>query len=210
MELWATENNMPDAGFFTQLGLVAIINFLDTELCESFRVEMESAVDFPATVRAGREDVVDETVRRVSKVKVSPESKLLLDARLREVQPEMERHFGVTLRGFEKPQFLVYREGCFYTPHQDSTDDDEAEDYFKQRKVSVVIFLNDESDTAQRDSYGGGRLTFYGLLKDPLWEKCGLPLIGEAGLLIAFLSDVTHEVKPVIHGTRYSIVTWFF
>jgi SM-20-related protein len=34
-------------------------------------------------------------------------------------------------------------------------------------------------------------------------------LIGEPGLLVAFRSDVLHEVEAVTHGERYSIVSWF-
>jgi hypothetical protein len=35
------------------------------------------------------------------------------------------------------------------------------------------------------------------------------PLIAEPGLLIAFPSDKWHEVKPVSHGRRFTVVTWF-
>ena len=34
-------------------------------------------------------------------------------------------------------------------------------------------------------------------------------LRGEPGTLVAFRSETTHEVTPVTHGERYSIVSWF-
>jgi hypothetical protein len=37
----------------------------------------------------------------------------------------------------------------------------------------------------------------------------GVPVIGEAGLLIAFGADMVHAVTPVTHGERYTIVSWF-
>jgi predicted 2-oxoglutarate/Fe(II)-dependent dioxygenase YbiX len=41
-------------------------------------------------------------------------------------------------------------------------------------------------------------------------ENVGLPLAGEAGLLIAFPSHLVHSVSPVTAGERYTLVTWFF
>ncbi|MCA1578026.1 MAG: 2OG-Fe(II) oxygenase [Acidobacteria bacterium] len=33
--------------------------------------------------------------------------------------------------------------------------------------------------------------------------------VGERGTLIAFRAETTHEVTPVTHGERYSMVSWF-
>ena len=78
-----------------------------------------------------------------------------------------------------------------------------------RRRVSVVIFLNRQSQEPAEDAYGEGHLTFYGLLEGREWEKCAFPLDAEPGLLIAFPSDKWHEVKPVSHGRRFTVVTWF-
>lgn len=75
--------------------------------------------------------------------------------------------------------------------------------------MSVVIFLNRQSQEPAEDAYGEGQLTFYGLLDGPQWEKCASPLDAEPGLLIAFPSDRWHEIKPVSHGRRFTVVTWF-
>ena len=34
-------------------------------------------------------------------------------------------------------------------------------------------------------------------------------LIPEQGMLVAFPSELTHEVMPVTYGERYSIVSWY-
>jgi SM-20-related protein len=80
----------------------------------------------------------------------------------------------------------------------------------RERQVSAVIFLNSAAEARGPESYSGGALTFYGLIDGPCWRGYGFPLVGEQGLLIAFRSDVLHEVTVVTRGERYSIVTWFF
>jgi len=201
---------MPGFNFFTRLGLLAVKDFLDAGHCSTLRSEMALQPGSPATVGGAVDEIVNEDVRRARWVKVPAQLKSLIKERLLDLQPRLESHFKITLTGVEKPQFLVYREGCFYSPHRDSSADPEAIEYFRDRKVSIVIFLNDESEEPAERFYGGGRLTFYGLMEDPLWKSCGLPLVGERGLLVAFRSDVMHEVTAVTHGVRYTIVSWFY
>lgn len=58
-------------------------------------------------------------------------------------------------------------------------------------------------------TFGGGALALYGLLNDARGQNYGFPLEPEQGQLIAFRSDLWHEVKPVTHGERFTIVSWF-
>src|SRR5215468_5986479 len=113
---------MPRSNFFARLGMFAVRDFLDAELCVRLRSEMDLQSGFPATVGVTGDGKVDEDVRRVRWVKISTQTKLLIKERLLDLQPGLERHFKITLEGFEKPRFLTYREGCFYLPHQDSSD----------------------------------------------------------------------------------------
>jgi hypothetical protein len=49
-----------------------------------------------------------------------------------------------------------------------------------------VTFLNDQTADPRADAYGGGNLTFYGLLnEDPKGEGVGFPLTGRRGTLVA-------------------------
>ena len=79
----------------------------------------------------------------------------------------------------------------------------------RERPVSAVVFLNASSGQPTFDTYGGGALTFYGLLDDPRAQGLGLRLEAEEGLLVAFRSEITHAVAPVTHGHRYTAVSWF-
>jgi SM-20-related protein len=79
----------------------------------------------------------------------------------------------------------------------------------KSRQISAVIFLNSNSAQPGESTYGGGALTFYELLDDPIGQSLGFPLEAEEGLLIAFRADVPHSVAPVTHGDRYTIASWY-
>jgi len=198
---------MPKADFFTRLGLFAAPDFLSPEECQSLRAEMRTAVRSPATVREQGDDYgVDEEARRTKRAEVSSQAFSLVEERLNELRPQLEEHFETSLSGFQKLGFLVYGEGDYFQRHVDRGPDPDAADFARERRVSAVVFLNDETEEPEPDTYGGGALTFYGLLGD---ERVGLPLTGEQGLLIAFPSDAIHEVTPVTHGERYTVVTWF-
>lgn len=202
---------MPAADFFTRLGLFAKPGFLDPGLCGRIRDEMASSTRAPATVRESGDDYgVDEDTRRTKLAQVPGGTASFVEERLLTVKPEIERHFDVGLAGMQKLGFLVYSEGDYFQRHVDRGAHEEDAEFAKERRVSVVIFLNGESEEPREGAYGGGALTFYGLLGNGQGAGVGLPLDPEPGLLIAFRSDVVHEVTPVTHGERYTVVTWFF
>ena len=203
---------MPYSDFFTQLGLFVAKDFFDAELCARLRDESRSAPRTAGTVlKAGSANhVTDETIKRRSEAEPSAPTLAVVKERLLALMPKIERHFDIELAGCQTPRLVCYSEGDFYQPHIDISTLADAPQEVKERQVSIVIFLNDEDDEPGADSYCGGGLTFYGLVDDPVWGAFGLPLIGERGLLIAFRPDVLHEVKPVTHGARYTVTSWFF
>ena len=83
------------------------------------------------------------------------------------------------------------------------------EEHLKRRRLSVVLFLNRQAKEATPGGFCGGSLVFYGLINDPRAKQIGFPLVAEPGLLIAFPSDLVHEVTPVTDGERYTVVSWF-
>jgi len=203
---------MPAAEFFTRLGLFVRKNFLEQELCARCYREMDEAPPTQATQAtiAGPDgtDILDEAIRRVTVVDVPDATVALVEAQMLALLPALERHFNVTLTGCQPLQFLTYREGDFYAVHNDS--DTGAPGMAGERKVSLVLFLNSPAQQPADGAYGGGSLTFYNLIADPQWQTYGFPLNSEAGLLVAFRSDMLHQVLPVTHGKRYTIVSWLF
>jgi PKHD-type hydroxylase len=98
----------------------------------------------------------------------------------------------------EAMQITKYETKGHYDFHQDGngfTRFDAPENKFingKTRKLSMTIVLN--------ENYEGGEFEFFD----------GKELIKEKmGTVIAFPSYLVHKVKPVIKGTRYSLVVWF-
>jgi SM-20-related protein len=200
---------MPASFFFQQLGLFILPRFLDADSCAEFCQQMAAAPAEKALVTASDgEERLDLHSRKVDSSILPKEITAPLKQRLLEIQPALEQHFGIRLGGCESPEYLLYHPGDFFKPHRDGGSS-EVNEEIRRRRVSVVIFLNQESPEPAEGAYGEGQLTFYGLMEGPQWEKCAFPLAAEPGLLIAFPSDKWHEVKPVSHGLRFTVVTWF-
>jgi SM-20-related protein len=204
---------MVEPEFLGRFGIFVARDFLDPSTCRQVRDEMSLAASEVATVGAseGRGDeAVDEEYRRTKMAQVSESTRASVEERLLQLKPELEARFSVRLGDCQTPQFLIYRQGDFFRPHTDNHDDPESPDWLKQRTVSLVVFLNDQSEDASNDRFSGGTLNFYGLLgQGSGGETIGLPLEARAGLLVAFRSDVVHGVSEVTRGQRFTVVSWF-
>ena len=202
---------MPAGSYFGQFGLYAGRNFLSADVCAAVRAEMAGARGVPGEVWNPHdgERVDIEAKRRTEMIGVSDAEGAMHD-RLLAVMPDLARHFNVELSGVQPVKFVRYDTGDFYGLHADVPADPGAPAVVRERKVSVVVFLNAEGEEPGEGDYGGGNLTFYGLLPGHGWQNFGHPLTAEEGLLIAFRPDTPHEVTPVRWGTRYTVTTWFF
>ena len=181
--------------------------FFDARECEALLAELRASRGGAATVydRAAPGSV-DERVRRASRLAPSRETVELVRRRLDERRPALEEHFGVTLSECEEPQFLRYDAGGFFVAHQDGGTGlirSERE----LRKVSVIVFLNRQTETQEPGAYSGGSLVLHAHLISSEDER--LPLACEPGTLAAFRAVTTHEVLPVNGGERYTIACWF-
>jgi SM-20-related protein len=202
---------MPNADFFARLGIFVARDFLEAELRQRICAEMRNAPSEPSGLRTRDGGFgVNTDFRRSQWAQLSDATLAAVTARLLATRSALERHFAVTLRDCEEPQFLRYREHDFYRTHKDSTHDADAAEYLRQRRVSIVVFLNEEAEDGRAGTYSGGALTFYGLVDAPAVKNRGMRLTGEASLLVGFRSDLLHEVAPVTRGERLTIVTWFF
>jgi SM-20-related protein len=199
---------MPSANFFRNLGLFVQENFLAPEVCDQIREQMSKGKYEPGVVVGEHaEALVEESIRKVSSVDVEGSIEEAVRSQLIALMPALEEHFKVSLKDCQGPDFLKYGVGSFYLPHVDGNPSGPSK--IAKRRVSVVIFLNAQSKEPAEDTYCGGPLTFYGLMDGPEWEKLPFPLEAEKGLLVAFRSDVLHEVQPVTFGERFSAVSWF-
>jgi len=204
---------MASSDVFARLGIFVVEDFLDDSSRQNVLVEMRSAPRVNAKVYTSQNhEQLQEDVRlrqrQASKVKPPHSVKRLIADRLDLLRPRLEENFGVSLGGFEPPTFLAYGPGDFHQAHRDARPD--GADEIARRKVSVSVFLNDQSEEPQEGAYGGGSLVLAGLVPGFGDEARGIPVAPPAGSIVAFRSDVLHEVKPVTHGERFTIVSWFY
>ena len=179
-------------------------DFIDAKTRRKLINEMRSSPVSAAVIYGKGEAAVDERVRRASRVLPSADIVAFVNRRLEEQRRHLEAHFGIELSGCEQPQFLCYRVGDFFVAHQDGNTGLVNLETDRTRRVSVTIFLNNQSGERQSGTYCGGSLVFSDLRTDTRRE-----VVGEAGMLVAFRSETTHEVTPVTHGERYAIVGWY-
>lgn len=180
-------------------------SFFDVETCRELISEMRRSPSSPAVTYAkGDSGSVDDRVRKVARLMPSPETVEYVMRRLMAYRETIEKYFKVSLGGCEDPQFLRYRVGDFFVAHQDGNTGLLQLDTDRSRRISVSIFLNHQSERPEPNAYCGGSLVFSDWRSG---RECRLAC--EAGTLVAFRSEVTHEVIPVTDGERYSIVSWY-
>jgi SM-20-related protein len=191
----------PDDPFDLQL----VNSFFDAETCRDLITEIRRSPASPAvTYGQGGPGAVNERVRKVDRLVPSRETTEYVTQRLVAYREQVGEHFDVSLSSCEEPQFLCYRVGDFFVAHQDGNTGLVRLDSDRSRRVSVSIFLNRQSESPETDAYCGGSLVFSD------WRAGReFRLSGETGTLVAFRSEITHEVVPVTHGERYSIVSWY-
>lgn len=184
--------------------LSIVKEFFDAATCRQIVDDMRRSPVSAALTYGKGEAAVDERVRRARRVSPSADTVASVTRRLEEHRKKLEEHFGIELSGCEEPQFLSYREGDFFVAHQDGNTGLINLDTDRTRRISVTIFLNNESAEPQSDTYGGGRLVFSDWRTNTRQE-----VVGEAGMLVAFRSETTHEIPPITYGERFAIVSWY-
>jgi SM-20-related protein len=174
-------------------------DFLDTAECAEIMRELRDAPAAQAVVYGtSAAGTVDRGTRSTKALAASATLRERLRSKIEAALPRLSAHFSTTLTSIEPLQFLRYGVGDFFVAHQDGNTP-LIHDDTRHRRVSIVLFLS------ARDEYDGGSLTFHGRYPDfELREDAA----AEAGDLIAFRSETTHEVMPVTKGERFTVVTW--
>jgi SM-20-related protein len=153
--------------------------------------------------------MLDEHTRRSCVAIVGNEAQEMVTKLLVAAAPRVTAYFNGAVAVAEAPNFLVYRRGDFFAAHRDVSDQDYMPDYIRRRQFGVVLFLNRQTARPQPGSFCGGALTFYRLHTRDGEAVVRVGVRAEPGLLVAFPSHVVHEVRPILHGRRYSIVSFY-
>jgi SM-20-related protein len=201
--------NRKAAGFYDagMIDTFEVKSFLSPAECADLRAGLRQAAGERATVlspKAGGE--VKALVRHTSRMTMPPDTSAEITARLMQQKDALARHFGQALSACEPPQFLRYLKGDFFVAHQDGNTPLIYDDS-RFRKVSAVIFLSAFSEGSAPDTYGGGVLMLHGPFACA--PDLRVALTPEPGTLVCFRAETTHEVLPVTHGERFTIVSWY-
>lgn len=189
--------------YLQQQGLVMLRpHFLDSKTCTRFLEMARNSPSIDAEVETyqppdshtspqGPEPIL----RKTRILELPSASKKEIIQRLEVLAPQFQDFFRVQIQRCEQPHFLKYSAGDYFAAHRDYHD----APIYRERKISLLLFLNQE--------YTGGELLFF-LRHRTQTTQVGLHVPTEPGLLLAFNPRLLHEVKPVLSGERYSIVTW--
>ena len=194
----------------TAVSLFQVPGFLDESTCASLLLELNSSPVTRAPVYIqGSDNNIHEEVRKTSSLHPSDETIRFVHEQLMKQKQSLEECFGRKLTDCEQPQFLRYQVGDFFVRHQDGNTEQLEFDHLRVRRVSIVVFLNNSSHETAEGTFCGGSLNFYEKTAVAPSPQVALSIKGETGLLIAFSADEIHEVTPVLHGERFTIISWF-
>lgn len=151
----------------------------------------------------GEEKIVNPKRRATSRLwpgsrTVSPVKRALVEA-----MPDLGDQLALSLNRMQALQFLRYGKGDFFGRHSDNSDDKAYSLTIRQRRVTALLFLNGQLSHDKVTGFEGGELIVYQRGRKRVIEP-------RPGLLVAFRSELDHEVSPVKSGQRYSIATWFY
>lgn len=168
--------------------LLAIDDVLGDDLLARVREELSVTRGEPAVASSV------PSARRSVRIRVTEKTQAVVLDVLKRHRSRIAEHFARPLETIEEPQFLRYRPGDYFVPHQDGNTP-LVHDDTRFREVSAVIFLSDPAE------YEGGALVLHG--------DESVTVAARSGSLVAFPAETTHEVTPLTGGERFSVVSWY-
>lgn len=176
--------------------------FLSPHECDRLRRAMDRGTDEPAEI-VGEGIARQETIRRTRSIEIDSALREWFERRLDTIKPAVERALNQRLGQREGCGFLRYPPGGFYRAHRDRADV-AGWPAASRRAASIVVFLNGSNAAAGPGSFAGGALCLHHARGDRT------DIRPAPGLLVAFPSDLLHEVLPVQEGERDTVVDWFY
>lgn len=201
---------------FLKEGILTVQNFLSEGECLEFTKEisplgfrefgkMGFSVYGDSSTLYSRQEVFKDVF---SEENIKTGGVTLVQSKFIDLKPKLESLFNISLNNADTPVIHSYAKGQKLLPHLDVQPSSNEEGPL--RKLSVVLFLNDETEKPARGSYCGGKLTFYNVFDKPPFNALGFPVKGERGLLVVFRPDILHEVTTVTAGRRLVVTSWFY
>jgi SM-20-related protein len=194
----------------SHFNLYLLPNFFDAGECARLIAALRPSPTTQAPVYIeGSDKLVHEDIRRTTSLHPEDHIFSVVHSRLLEEKAALENHFGFSLTGCERPQFLRYQTGDFFVRHQDGNSEQLDFDHLRVRRLSLIVFLNHHTVAPKENCFSGGSLNFYDPKQAGPDGPTAFPLFGETWLLVAFTAETMHEVAPVTSGERFTVITWF-
>jgi predicted 2-oxoglutarate/Fe(II)-dependent dioxygenase YbiX len=166
-----------------------------------------AAIASGAVLRRGT-NYLDVRMRTCTEHRVpQTESKYVIDA-LRTVANQALSLRNLGRARLDGPKFCSYPRGGFFRAHRDISSDIADPMEVRTRVMSLVCLLNDEDSLDDLPVFDGGALVLHIPRVDGTVVPTNVPL--SAGSVVAFSSDLFHEVRPVRSGVRCSAVAWLY
>ncbi len=191
--------------FYETLGFYVNRQFLSGDECKIILNSIAQADCSSTKVISAGGAKLDSAMRRSLRADLcfSDPAVRLVKTKLDAIIPEIEARFRTPLKGYQDPDFLVYRRGDYFGPHRDGQRDTGARSAVEERKITLVAYLGDmESDASDQ------ALIFHDLIPR-LPSGRVYPASLSPGAAIGFPSNVLHEVLPNPRERRCTIATWF-
>jgi len=183
-------------------------DWLDIRFCAKICSEINHLTDSQSRIVGQSMSLcIDEKDEKTYDINILEPTRLLVQSRLIDLKPSLENFFSLEPTELQRPRFLPYKAGDFFVEHTDSEKKIEFPDYIKRPLVSIIIFLKNQTDHLDKESERKASLTFSKYLVDSHGVEYDLSVRSEAGLFVAFGSDINYTVQPVISGEQYMIVS---
>jgi len=186
-------------------------NALSAEDCEEIMEEFNENEYLPSEIMGGhnsyRRTSTEVSISAVNVQEKNPETRKKIDSKIytafaRSLDDYVDEFCTFDCNADTGYSLLKYSEGCEFKEHFDdpirafrNRNGTISEESAVKRQISGIILLN--------DNFEGGELKFYKQKYKPEIKK---------GTCLLFPSNTLfpHRVTPVIKGTRYSVVSWFY
>jgi predicted 2-oxoglutarate/Fe(II)-dependent dioxygenase YbiX len=200
------------SGPLAKFGVVVIDEAVTDEFRRDLLDAVQSADSVPAVVvgsdgtddRTAIAPDVDVAVRRTRQLTVGRSVAHRLDAYFASITTDVAAASRRAVTTAESVSCLRYGPGDFFVAHRDSPVGAGAREV-DQRLVSVVLFVNGHTGDAA-PTFTGGELV---LVPVEDFVDLGVAVDPVPGRLVLFPSTMVHEVKPVVSGDRFTVVTWY-
>lgn len=202
------------SGPLAKFGVVVIDEAVTDEFRRELLDRVQAAGSVPAVVvgsnssgatdQAAVDPDVDVAVRRTRQLTVGRSVAERLDAYFASIAADVAVLSRREVTTAESVSCLRYGPGDFFVAHRDSPVGAGAREV-DQRLVSVVLFLNGHAGESA-PTFTGGELV---LVPVEAFVDLGVAVDPVPGRLVLFPSTMVHEVKPVVSGDRFTVVTWY-